>query len=249
MVYCKDCSKDIADSYYKRHMKTKRHLNKVNGITKIKKIYTCGIDGCTYQTPHTSQMSTHRKTHNEEREQVYNYKCKVCDSKFLTKKMGNKHTLTKKHIKQLMKNPMKTPIVKEKTVIKLTSKPKSKTESQTLKEPREQKKIKISAISGAVAGAVVAMFIGFNFGGWTTTEATQKIVDETLLSSQSAICVAQFMKQPNPQEKLSELRKLGGSYSIGLQINKEGWDKMPGEEKADFAVARACADGLQLLME
>jgi hypothetical protein len=28
-----------------------------------------------------------------------------------------------------------------------------------------------------------------------------------------------------------------------------GWDKMPGQAKADYAVARACADGLELLFK
>ncbi len=106
-----------------------------------------------------------------------------------------------------------------------------------------------SAISGALVGAIVAMIIGFSFGGWSTSEATQMKIDETLLASQSAICVAQFMKQPNSQEKLGELKKLGGAYSIGMHISKNGWDKMPGEEKGDLIIARACADELQLLMK
>ena len=106
-----------------------------------------------------------------------------------------------------------------------------------------------SIISGAVGGAIVAMIIGFTFGGWSTSNATQMKVDETLLASQSAICVAQFMKQPNSQKELIELKKLGGAYSIGMHISKNGWDKMPGEEKAHLSVARACADGLQLLMK
>jgi len=32
-------------------------------------------------------------------------------------------------------------------------------------------------------------------------------------------------------------------------IEKGGWDKMPGQEKADYAVSRACADGLALLIK
>jgi hypothetical protein len=32
-------------------------------------------------------------------------------------------------------------------------------------------------------------------------------------------------------------------------ITKGGWDKMPGEEQGNFAVARACADGLAVLMK
>ncbi len=32
-------------------------------------------------------------------------------------------------------------------------------------------------------------------------------------------------------------------------IRKGSWDKMPGQEKADYDVARACSDGLELLIE
>jgi hypothetical protein len=32
-------------------------------------------------------------------------------------------------------------------------------------------------------------------------------------------------------------------------IEKGGWDKMPGQEKGNYAVCRACADGLELLIK
>ena len=32
-------------------------------------------------------------------------------------------------------------------------------------------------------------------------------------------------------------------------VEKGGWDKMPGQEKADYGVSRACVDGLVLLIE
>jgi hypothetical protein len=68
------------------------------------------------------------------------------------------------------------------------------------------------------------------------------------LASQAAICVAQFIKQPNHEEKLKELGELD-YWKRNDFIEKGGWDKMPGQEKADNAVARACADGLELLTE
>ena len=71
---------------------------------------------------------------------------------------------------------------------------------------------------------------------------------EAVLASQAAICVAQFMKQPNPEEKLKALGEVS-SYQRAEIIEKGGWDKMPGQEKAGWAVARACADGLELLIK
>jgi hypothetical protein len=101
---------------------------------------------------------------------------------------------------------------------------------------------------GLVCGAVIAMIIGFGWGGWSTASTSQKTSEEAVLASQAAICVAQFMKQPDTKEKLKELGELD-SWKRAEFIEKGGWDKMPGQEKADYSVGRACADGLSLLIE
>ena len=101
---------------------------------------------------------------------------------------------------------------------------------------------------GLACGAVIAMIIGFGWGGWSTATTTQKMSEEAVLASQAAICVAQFMKEPNHKEKLKELGELNTWKRAGF-IEKGGWDKMPGQEKAGYLVARACADGLELLFE
>jgi hypothetical protein len=56
------------------------------------------------------------------------------------------------------------------------------------------------------------------------------------------------MKQPNPDEKLKAFADVS-SWQRAEFIEKGGWDKMPGQEKASYAVARACADGLDLLIK
>jgi hypothetical protein len=101
---------------------------------------------------------------------------------------------------------------------------------------------------GLIVGAVITMIIGFAWGGWTTSGTTKTMTQEAVLASQAAICVAQFMKQPNHEEKLKELEKIT-SWKRPEFIEKGGWDKMPGQEKADYAVARACADGLEHLIK
>jgi hypothetical protein len=101
---------------------------------------------------------------------------------------------------------------------------------------------------GLIGGAVIAMIIGFVWGGWTTFSTSQTKTREAILASQAAICVAQFVKQPNHQEKLKALEEVN-SWQRAEVIEKGGWDKMPGQVKADDAVARACADGLELLMK
>ncbi|MBW2450407.1 MAG: hypothetical protein JRE92_08290 [Deltaproteobacteria bacterium] len=101
---------------------------------------------------------------------------------------------------------------------------------------------------GLVCGAVIAMIIGFAWGGWSTAATTQKISDEAVLASQAAICVAQFMKEANHEEKLKELGEIN-SYQRANFIEKGHWDIMPGQEKAGWGVSRACADGINLLIE
>ena len=112
-------------------------------------------------------------------------------------------------------------------------------------KPENAAKIKYG-VWGLICGGIISMIIGFGWGGWTTAATTQKISDEAVLASQAAICVAQFMKEPNHEEKLKELGEVS-SYQRSDFIEKGGWDKMPGQEKADYGVSRACVDGLELL--
>ena len=121
-------------------------------------------------------------------------------------------------------------------------------------KPETEGKIKYG-VWGLVVGAVIAMIIGFAWGGWTTLSTSQEMTKEALLASRAAICVAQFMKDPNHKEKLNEfkssdhpLRELT-NYELGKAIEKAGWDKMPGQQVAVWNVSRACADGIELLME
>ena len=106
-------------------------------------------------------------------------------------------------------------------------------------------------VCGLVCGAIITMIIGFAWGGWTTRGTTEKMTEEAVLASQAAICVAQFIKDPNYTEKLKEFEKLD-TYGLNNRtdyVRKHGWDKMPGQEKADSSVALACAEGLEVLIK
>ena len=100
---------------------------------------------------------------------------------------------------------------------------------------------------GLILGAGVAMIVGFNWGGWTTRGSSQQMTEAALLNARAAICVAQFSKAPNDQQRLKQLKAVN-SWERAAFIEKGGWDKMPGEEKAADTVARACAEGLDVLM-
>jgi hypothetical protein len=101
---------------------------------------------------------------------------------------------------------------------------------------------------GLVCGAVVAMVIGFNWGGWSTSGTSQKKSDVAVLASQAAICVAQFIKEPKSQERLIEFEKVE-SYKRSEFIEKGGWDKMPGQKEASSGVSYACVTGIEALIK
>ena len=114
-------------------------------------------------------------------------------------------------------------------------------------KPETEGKIKYG-VWGVIVGAIFAIITGFAWGGWTTAGTTQTMTEDAVLASQAAICVAQFMKAPNHEEKLKEFAKVN-SWERAKFIEKGGWDKMPGQEKADYAVDRGCSDGLELLVK
>jgi len=101
---------------------------------------------------------------------------------------------------------------------------------------------------GFAAGAVVTMVIGFSWGGWVTATTADKMSDEAVLASRSAICVAQFMKAPNHDVQLKAFRDTD-SWARSRFVEQGGWDKMPGEETARSYVSGACADGIEALLE
>jgi hypothetical protein len=110
-----------------------------------------------------------------------------------------------------------------------------------------EEKIKFG-VGGIVCGAVVAMIIGFGWGGWVTAGTNQKISDTAVLASQAAICVAQYIKEPNSQEKLKEFAAID-NYKRYEFIEKGGWNKMPGQKEANTGVANACVEGLEVLIK
>jgi hypothetical protein len=113
-------------------------------------------------------------------------------------------------------------------------------------KPETEVKVKYG-VWGLILGAGTAMIVGFNWGGWTTKGTSQELSEAALLTTRAAICVAQFTKGPSDQ-RLKELKAVS-SWERAAFIEKGGWDKMPGEEKANFTVARACADGLSVLVD
>jgi hypothetical protein len=114
-------------------------------------------------------------------------------------------------------------------------------------KPETEGKIKYG-VWGLIFGAVIAMIIGFGWGGWTTASTTKTMTEDAVLASQAAICVAQFMKESNHEEKLKEFEEVN-RWKRDEFIKKGGWDRMPGQKESDYGVAQACSDGLELLIK
>jgi len=100
---------------------------------------------------------------------------------------------------------------------------------------------------GLIFGAILIMIVGFAWGGWTTHNTTQTMTEDAVLASHAAICVAQFTKQPSYEEQLKAFEDYS-SWKKAEFVEKGGWDKMPGQDKAVSTVARACAEGIARLV-
>ena len=105
-------------------------------------------------------------------------------------------------------------------------------------------------LQGAAVGAVVTLIVGFNWGGWVTggtaKEMVQRSTTSAVVSALSPICVDKFQHSAEAAVNMVELKKVS-SYQQGSFIEKGGWATLPGNDRADSAVARACAEMLSSL--
>lgn len=107
-------------------------------------------------------------------------------------------------------------------------------------------------LMGAVGGAVALAIVGFSWGGWVTGGTAEKIADgrakAAVVAALAPICVVQFQQESGFDTKLSELNETR-SYQRAAFIEKGGWATMPGHEKADKDVAKACAEMIANLVD
>jgi alpha/beta superfamily hydrolase len=101
---------------------------------------------------------------------------------------------------------------------------------------------------GAAAGAAALAFVGFNFGGWVTDSASEKIAvgraTAATLSALTPVCVAQFKTSTNATANLAALKKTD-AWQRGEYVSKGGWATLPGSTaEPNSAVASACAEAL-----
>ena len=97
-------------------------------------------------------------------------------------------------------------------------------------------------------GLALPPAIGFGTGLWLTKDSAEMKTNEAVLTVRTNICVAQFSSAPNVQERLKEYKALEYSAKRTF-LEKGGWAKMPGEDKASDAVKEACAGKLEALAQ
>jgi hypothetical protein len=114
-------------------------------------------------------------------------------------------------------------------------------------KPETNQKIQ-NAFLAAIVGVAVPLAIGFGGGFWVTKGDAERMANEAALAARAKICVGQFTDAPNYQERLKQFSALDYSAK-GTFIEKGGWAKMPGEEKANDAVKQSCSNALDALVQ
>ena len=101
---------------------------------------------------------------------------------------------------------------------------------------------------GAIIGSILTMIVGFNWGGWTTSNtanqaATQR-AETAVTTTLIPICLAQQKVDGTKAKKLGELRAITTSYDQTDYVMKAGWATFPGKADPNRDVAEACAASL-----
>ena len=106
------------------------------------------------------------------------------------------------------------------------------------------------AIWGAIVGGVATAIVGFSYLGWTTAGSAEKMAqtqsEAAVVSTLVPFCAAKA-QQDVDITKLAKFRAESSSYGRTDIVSASGWATMPGMTSADYELARACAEKLQLV--
>jgi heme A synthase len=96
---------------------------------------------------------------------------------------------------------------------------------------------------GMAIGAIVLLIVIFS-AGWVVTSSSAKaeakvMVTDAVMNRLAPIAVAQFMQDPNKEDRLKEMKELRawGENNRSDYVQKQGWATMPGEKEPDGQVA------------
>ncbi|WP_209427507.1 hypothetical protein [Pararhodobacter sp. SW119] len=112
-------------------------------------------------------------------------------------------------------------------------------------ELKESQVSKTTLVWSCVGSVVVALVIGFTLGGWVTGGTAREMQEtagqEGRFDLASAICVENFMAQPDARERLIELQEINSTFRQRQFIESGDWAVMPGRESASRQAADLCA--------
>jgi hypothetical protein len=90
----------------------------------------------------------------------------------------------------------------------------------------------------------VTIIVGFNWGGWSLESTAATRADgssrSAVIAALAPICVDKFQRSADATNNFVELKKVS-TYMQCSFVEKGGWATPPGSDKADSAVAQACA--------
>ena len=100
---------------------------------------------------------------------------------------------------------------------------------------------------GLVRGAAAATIVGFAWGGWVTGGTAKGKTDEAVLASRAAICVAQFMRGPEPRSGAQSVRMRPSRGSAAISLEKGAGTRCPGRERQVLPWLKLAPRGLTFL--
>ena len=118
--------------------------------------------------------------------------------------------------------------------------------TETTLSPAQKSDHKQNLAIALMIGLFLPPAVGFGTGLWVIKDDAARKLDTAVVAARATICVAQFMKSPDSKQRLAAYKDMEyGARSTFFE--KGGWDKMPGEEKAQDSVTRACGEQLDTL--
>jgi len=104
------------------------------------------------------------------------------------------------------------------------------------------------AVLGAIGGAIALAIFGFAWGGRVTGGSADKLAkqraDAAVVAALTPFCVDKFRASADAAVHLAALKKINYVWEQGTYVEKGGWATMPGSDKPNSEVARACAEVL-----
>lgn len=104
-------------------------------------------------------------------------------------------------------------------------------------------------IYGALVGAIIIAVGGFSWGGWMTGGSANKLAatraHDDVIAALVPICLDMAKNDPNHAAQLDTIRA-ASTYQRRDAVMATGWATVPGAEKPNADLARACVTALKL---